>query len=332
MEKSKRPRTLAKRPSETALIYQGELDYISRCILDSPSIETGGELFGYWTASGAPVVLYAIGPGPHANHEPSFFNQDVDYLVTVGERLISRFGLQHIGEWHSHHSLGLDRPSGHDASTIANGIASQGLGRFLLAIGTCRDGRSGFKPYTFHEYFGTDFVSAYWEVKEGASPFRAVVDADPELAPVLVHPRTERANALPPPAPPSGQKAVFKSGHWLAERGNHAVLKKIVDFLVAGDKSANAGVSLADEGDVEISVQRENGDERVVFPADFPASPPSLSFAMRNKAPAEPPGNAPDQAKEAECPTWNATGDLYADFTEYYNQNYLKNSERKEAC
>jgi hypothetical protein len=329
MEKSKRPRTLAKRPSETALIYQGELDYISRCILDSPSIETGGELFGYWTASGAPVVLYAIGPGPRANHETSFFNQDVDYLVTVGNRLISRFGLQHIGEWHSHHSLGLDRPSGHDASTVANGIASQGLGRFLLAIGTCRNGQSSFKPYTFHEYFGTNFVSAYWEIKEGASPFRAVVDADPELAPVLVHPRTEHANALPPRVLPCGQKAEFDSGHWLAKRGNHAVLKKIVDFLVAGDKSAEASVSLADGGDVEVAVQRENGDELVVFPADFPVAPPSLAFTKGGDKGSDKDGEPTEKTAK---PTWNATGDLYADFTEYYNQNYLQNCEKEQAC
>ena len=60
------PRDRATRPAPAALIYQGELDYLSRCILDRPSIETGGELFGYWTASGVPVVLYAIGPGPRA--------------------------------------------------------------------------------------------------------------------------------------------------------------------------------------------------------------------------------------------------------------------------
>ena len=65
-----------KEPAPTAIIYQSELDYLSRCILDYPDIETGGQLFGFWTNQGVPVVLYVIGPGRHANHQQSFFNQD----------------------------------------------------------------------------------------------------------------------------------------------------------------------------------------------------------------------------------------------------------------
>ena len=63
-------------------IFKSELDYISRCILDRKNIETGGQLFGYWSEDGQPVVMYAIGPGPRANHQTTFFNQDVDYLLT----------------------------------------------------------------------------------------------------------------------------------------------------------------------------------------------------------------------------------------------------------
>jgi len=107
-------------PTPTAMIYQGELDYISRCILDYPNIETGGQLFGFWTAAGTPVVLYAIGPGPRANHQVAFFNQDIEYLTRIGSILTTKFGLQHIGEWHSHHQLGLAQPSGHDAATLVH--------------------------------------------------------------------------------------------------------------------------------------------------------------------------------------------------------------------
>ena len=103
------------RPSSNAFIYKSELDFISRCILDYKNIETGGQLFGYWTADGSPVVVYAIGPGTNANHQVAFFNQDVDYLVNVGNVLVHHYGLLHIGEWHSHHKLGLANPSGHDA-------------------------------------------------------------------------------------------------------------------------------------------------------------------------------------------------------------------------
>ena len=79
------------------VIFRSELDYISRCILDYPNIETGGQLFGYWTESGIPVVMFAIGPGVNANHRSTFFNQDVQYLLTVGNALKSQFGLIHNG-------------------------------------------------------------------------------------------------------------------------------------------------------------------------------------------------------------------------------------------
>ena len=127
-------------PAETAVIYQSELDYISRCILDYPCIETGGQLFGFWSASGTPIVVYAIGPGRRANHQITFFNQDLEYLTTLGRVLVDKYGLQHMGEWHSHPRLGLAHPSGHDADTMVNSIRKGNLGRFLLCIGNCGGG------------------------------------------------------------------------------------------------------------------------------------------------------------------------------------------------
>ena len=70
-------------PSQKAIIYQSELDYMSRCILDYPNIETGGQLFGFWTATGVPVVMYVIGPGKNAQHNPTSFVQDQRYLGSV---------------------------------------------------------------------------------------------------------------------------------------------------------------------------------------------------------------------------------------------------------
>ena len=83
-------------PSSIAYIYRSELEYVSRCILDYKNIETGGQLFGYWTAGGSPVVVYAIGPGEKANHQVAFFNQDIDYLTSIGNVLVRHYGLHHI--------------------------------------------------------------------------------------------------------------------------------------------------------------------------------------------------------------------------------------------
>lgn len=167
------------------IAYQSELDYISRCILDHPNIETGGQLFGFYAAKGTPVVCYAIGPGLHANHQVTFFNQDLDYLQTVGTILNREYGLQHIGEWHSHHRLSLDRPSGHDAQTMHHSIDSLHLGQFLLCIGTI-DGRSAsINAFAFYEN-DPSYYPASWHIKAEPSPYRNVIDE--RLADLLVHP------------------------------------------------------------------------------------------------------------------------------------------------
>lgn len=169
------------------IAYQSELDYISRCILDCPNIETGGQLFGFYASKGTPVVCYAIGAGLHANHQITFFNQDIDYLQTVGTILNQEYGLQHIGEWHSHHRLGLDHPSGHDAQTMHHSIDALHLGQFLLCIGTT-DGRSAnINAYTFREN-DPYYYPSKWHVKAALSPYRQVIDE--RLKDLLVHPIT----------------------------------------------------------------------------------------------------------------------------------------------
>ena len=177
-------------PAPCAVIYQSELDFVSRCILDRPDIETGGQLFGFWTARGVPVVLYAIGPGPQANHQLTFFNQDVEYLKLVGNLLLERFGLQHIGEWHSHHQLGLAEPSGHDAQTMASSIAHLGLGRFLMGLGNCTPSETVFNAFEFAEARGVNYRHLPWNVKNGKSPMRRAVEEDAELATLIRVPKT----------------------------------------------------------------------------------------------------------------------------------------------
>lgn len=84
------------KPAPHAVIYQSEFDYISRCILDYPDIETGGQLFGFLTEYGVPVVCYAIGPGPRANHQVAFFNQDTSYLQSFYNEVSRKYGLRYI--------------------------------------------------------------------------------------------------------------------------------------------------------------------------------------------------------------------------------------------
>ena len=78
---TKIPKDLSTSSShDYVLTNQEEMDILSRFILDYKNIETGGQLFGYWTFDGKPVVLYVLGPGPMAGHHSAFFMQDLDYL------------------------------------------------------------------------------------------------------------------------------------------------------------------------------------------------------------------------------------------------------------
>ena len=170
--------TFETRLANRAVIYRSELDYLRQCILERSNIETGGQLFGFWTRQGVAVVLFVLGPGPKANHQVAFFNQDLDYLVQVGGALVSRYGLSHIGEWHSHHQLGLAQPSGHDAETMSSVIRERNLGRFLMALGNCTPTEATVNAFEFTQANGANFRPIPWDVKEFKSPFRELIEKD----------------------------------------------------------------------------------------------------------------------------------------------------------
>lgn len=269
-----------KSPSPTSIIYQSELDYLSRCILDYPNIETGGQLFGFWSNQGVPVVLYTIGPGPRANHEQAFFNQDSNYLMTIGNELLDRYGLCHIGEWHSHHQLGLARPSGHDARTMHNGLIRIPQRRLLLCIGNYENGRSAINPYNFHENDLRGYADAAWQVIPLESPFRKMADRD--LNRLLVHPRTDsprhgRNRVLR--TEPAEQEVSTNAGihipatYWVARKNNLSTLKKMLQYtgtLISGEINTQAD----ETGTVQFHIEDPGIDIR--FTAEFPRTAPEI--------------------------------------------------------
>ena len=120
--------------ADKVVIYTDEALRIARFVQEYPCLETGGELFGYWTNSGAPVVSYIVGPGPGSTHWHTHFRQNADWLHEVGTSLYDRHALQHIGAWHSHHRLGLNQPSPLDIRTVVRGMEARS--KFLLMIAT----------------------------------------------------------------------------------------------------------------------------------------------------------------------------------------------------
>ena len=269
-----------------AIIFKSEMDFISKCILDYPSIETGGQLFGFYTESGTPVVLYAIGPGRNANHQVAFFNQDIEYLTRIGAKLKNLFGLHHIGEWHSHHQLGLARPSGHDASTMINTIREKGLGRFLLCIGNC-DGRSTtLNPFPCNN---RDYIAGHWDVIFSDSPIRR--PADRLMVEDLVMPRTLTASHCDPDlndASPS--KPMYKTGYWLEEKANNQALKDILTYLQRQNGAdIETVIKLDPESRVHIyshgvDCRGKGWSEDILFPIGFPERGPVVSRWLDKEA------------------------------------------------
>lgn len=297
--------------ADTVLVYQSELDYLSRCILDYPHIETGGQLFGYWTSAGVPVVLYAIGPGDNANHQPTFFNQDLDYLETVGEILVHEFGLQHIGEWHSHHQLGLAHPSGHDAHTIYDNMLRHHLQWFLLCIGNCTDTTSTINAFNFIESTPR-YQESQWEVLPMESPFRRVIDR--RLKRMLRHPYTKTPVLVGMKYKSTvvhRVKQQYPEGYWMNDKNNNRVLKQILDFVQVRHEDAECKVSLDENGFIHILVVDEEGSTitDILFPMGFPEKYPLITFETKG-----------------ECPSgmgWRPDEGIEQSFVEYYKLHEL---------
>lgn len=305
-----------KNAAPYAIIYKSELDYISRCILDYKNIETGGQLFGFWTTEGVPVILYAIGPGPNANHQRAFFVQDLDFLSRIGHKIISGFGLQHIGEWHSHHQLGLAQPSGHDASTIVKAMQRYGKRRCLLCIGNCDNHSSTVNAFNFHENDFSRYTRAAWEVKSIESPFRRIIDD--ALGTELIHPRTEQAchgqlNIVH--QEPSHQQNRTTAPqrtpeYWFNDRSNHIVLKHIIDYLHQLYYPIRPNVKQDDSGLIHVLIQ---GDKTIdiCFPQQFPAKAPVVTIEEYIEL---------QTTYNEHMPAWNFDGDIYTTFVNFYTK------------
>ena len=304
------------RPATIAVIYRSEMDYISRCIHDYPNIETGGQMFGFLREDGVAVVCYVIGPGRNANHQPTFFNQDTEYLQRVYNEISQRYGLRYIGEWHSHHQLGLAKPSGHDASTIVHGIQRSNFRHFLLCIGNCDNNyHSTLNAFTFHINDQYHYFHAPWKIIEMESPYRPIVDR--ELQHILCHPRYPNASygsnyILSESGLPSMVTPNYGDNYWLNDKSNNLVLKQIIDYLSSyNGKEYQVKPQLDADKHVHLLVQRLNGTVQITFGEEFPEMAPmiipsvGISYNM----------NA----------NWNYNGNIYEAFTRYYDEMFRAN-------
>lgn len=264
--------------TSTALIFQSELNFISRSILDYPDIETGGDLFGFWTHSGYPVIQYVIGPDERAKRRVDFFSQDEEYLKSVGNELRDNFGLQHIGEWHSHHQLGLAKPSRHDANTVVKALDTYQLDRFLLVIGNIKDASSSINGFLFTKEKRLDYDCSSWVVLPGESPIRMVFDVAAKSP--LYFPKTKIASIVNLQTTTLEktiyEKATYDPSYWLSNKKNNGVLRGIMYHLEK--KYPDIKLFQREETKkVSLMFSDENNEVfRVTFPMDYPKGPPLI--------------------------------------------------------
>ena len=159
-----------------ATIFKEDLEYISRCILDYPDIETGGDFFGFWNNLGFPVIQYVTGQGKNSYQHVTFFKQDVNYLLEIGNAAYQSFGMQHIGSWHSHHQLGLAVPSGHDCQTMANAVNNNGLNHFFMILGNVRNDRSTVNGFLFDKENQRNYTETRWNILIEKNPFKENIE------------------------------------------------------------------------------------------------------------------------------------------------------------
>ena len=134
------------------------------------NIKTGGNLFGLWTTSGSAVVHVVLGPGKNCRRTESSFHQDLEYMHRVGRFVNDNYMFCHIGEWHSRHSLSLNRPSDRDQQTVRRNFP-QGVTKFLVVIANIKNTDTiVLSPYFFIDG-GRRYEKAEVEVLDSEGPF-----------------------------------------------------------------------------------------------------------------------------------------------------------------
>lgn len=262
--------------SHFATIYKEDLQYISKCILDYPDIETGGDFFGFWNNLGLPVIFYVTGPGQNSYRHSTFFKQDLDFLLGVGEFVSTNFGLHHIGSWHSHHKLSLALPSSHDCNTMVKAIKNNNLDKFFMILGNITPKEQTIvNGFLFDKITQTNYSQTQWNVLNTQNVISKAINN--KLKDSLRYiPRTKKAKLHDLKLYPSKQNNVFtldfKPESWLASQRGKEELKEIFKWFEGSFKEAKMYVTQWD--DLELRAE----DIKITFGCDFPNTAPKIEI------------------------------------------------------
>ncbi|GDX83872.1 hypothetical protein LBMAG42_56830 [Deltaproteobacteria bacterium] len=254
----------------TVHIYESELLRMAAHMAAFPRRETGGELFGLATHSGASVVYRVTGPAKRARHLSTSFFQDEAFIRSASE-VAWAHGLQHLGSWHSHHHIGLAEPSGGDEHTARAALKETGWPRFLMIIGNFPDAGEDHVTLGFTQFDAASGVGSGAAVRtlDGQGPFRHLKFEDerqPGRVPAWVLPREPRELASPWHKQPHMVRRIVSEAHalfGLARAGIEAAI-----FLDGDEFAVRATASNTRSSDARCAELR--------FGAGFPDVPPEV--------------------------------------------------------
>ena len=262
-----------------ATIFKSDLEYISKCILDYPDIETGGDFFGFWNNLGLPVIQYVTGPGEKSYHNIAFFKQDIDFLQKAGNAAYKCFGMQHIGSWHSHHKLGLAQPSGHDCQTMANAIKNNNLNQFFMILGNIREDGTTVNGFLFDHLNRSNYHETKWRILNRENPFNDSINNHLNgrlkfFSSDVYNPKTKRARLVNlKTVNPLNEELYtldFQPEKWLGSIKGREELKYVFDWLVK--KSPESKMFVNDSNDLTI----ESNSCKIIFSNNFPNVYPTV--------------------------------------------------------
>jgi hypothetical protein len=222
-------------------IWRSEVQFMCGVASRWRNIETGGEVYGFISHAGRPVIMLVTPPGPKAIHRVAQFTQDLDFFKETDAFLRNNVGLQYEGSWHSHHHLdieGLSPGDIHSTNAIALKNGYRRLAQFVLTFGyeyspnldsrsnqvfcgkgsveTVTESKTNF--ICIHSFFYPDAargkpVRCPIRIIPGTSPFRRAVMRSsmiPELARPYSFPRSRILfdSFSPPPEPGNHDREV----------------------------------------------------------------------------------------------------------------------------
>jgi len=307
------------------LIYESELNFLAQCILDYPETETGCDLFGFWSHSGHAVIQYIIGPGELAKRSKTTFHQDEEYLKSIGDELRKTHGLQHLGNFHSHNTFKLKKPSQHDTNTVVKAMNSYHLDRFLLMIGNIvNDNCTTINAYQYKRGKENLYDHSGFVVLPGESPIRTIFDAT--CSSYLYKTKTEHVNVV------NLLKTTLEDHvyslpdyplyYWLRSKKKREILIGIMHKL---DQQFDSVRAKQDDRTGLVYILFGTSDGRIIkvtFSNDFPTIAPivaSLDFDWFKYVPFA-------------TSSWNSDGSLVLNTVDYIIKLVAKANELKEAC